>query len=298
MSAVDDDRVRTMSVDDDDRVRHLLSLPAELVTLVSEHLLADHLPSALNYSSASSSLFALLAPMRSAANSRRCSLTTHHTNEETPDLGRRVTRRCLEVEPDTDGDAMAVCSVLPITGKSTWWVRIEEQVGENLGCVQIGVCDAGCRYSWSLMPYNGRLMRSVISSDDRQQPDSWVWPVRTVQVGRAAMPPELPDGHDTQALVDGNGRPRNLHRCAAGSVVTIVVDHDAGTLAFGWATANEPPTVPRVALSGFPRTCRLRPWICVPGWCGGRLCIAPYFDHADGLETGVAASALAHAGVA
>ena len=85
----------------------------------------------------------------------------------------------------------------------------------------------------------------------------------------------MPDGHDRQALVDELGRPTNLHRRAAGAVITVAFDADRGTLAFG-CNGEEP----RVALTGFGGSTALRPWVCIPGWCGGRLAVAPYYLHA------------------
>ena len=123
-------------------------------------------------------------------------------------------------------------------------------------------------------------MRSLIGQHGRKgEALQSLW-VRTTETHNEALPPGLPDGHDTQAFVDANGRPTNLHRCAAGSTITVSVDHDSGELAFGWATASgDTAYAARVVLGGFPATCVLRPWICVPGWCGGRLDVAPYHEH-------------------
>ena len=141
--------------------------------------------------------------------------------------GRCADRR---VSPDTDGFAWAAGHPLPREGKSAWSVRIEHCVDENknMGCVQIGVCDAGNSVAWSIMPYNGRLLRSYIGTCGRQgEARQRLWR-RTSASSNEALPPGLPDGHDRQALVDTNGRPTNLQRRASGAVIQVVVDADAG----------------------------------------------------------------------
>ena len=251
----------------DESVTHLLALPEELlVHIAAAHLLQDDLPSALHLVSASTLLRSLLKPVGEAARQRRLSLNLTYVGED--EHARRVSlsRNVLEVAPETDCFAEAVGSLpLPASGQSSWTVCIEGCDGgtSSLGCVQIGVCDLEHRVAWSLLPYNGRLMRSRCQ--------------QAATLGDRDVPPELPDGHDTQALVDTRGRPTNLHRCAAGARITVVVDADAGTLAFGCPSVGH---APRVVLRGFAPPLRLHPWVCVPGWCGGRLRAAPYVEHA------------------
>ena len=105
---------------------------------------------------------------------------------------------------------------LPASGTSTWTVKIES-CGDDMGCVQIGVCtgdDSGHRIAWTLMPYNGRLVRSTYAQ--RRLPGNEAAQQGALARASAALlgePPlcNLPDGHDTQALVDRQGRPTNLH---------------------------------------------------------------------------------------
>ena len=257
-------------------VGSLIELPDEVLAHIAALLLRSDLPAALRLCSTSAFLHVALCQVREAACRQKLLLSADLTVEGEP-AGESVgSMRRLEVAPDTDGFAWAAGHPLPREGKSAWSVRIEHCVDENknMGCVQIGVCDAGNSVAWSIMPYNGRLLRSYIGTCGRQgEARQRLWR-RTSASSNEALPPGLPDGHDRQALVDTNGRPTNLQRRASGAVIQVVVDADAGTLGFGW---NE--TAPRVVLHGFPRSCALRPWICVPGWCGGRLAISPFFHH-------------------
>lgn len=251
---------------------HLLSLPSDVLERTAALLLAADVPSAVQLVTSSKSLRSQLNAVCTAAIGQKITLSSSSVANDGADRvsvadggdagsdSSTCRSRVLEVAPDSgDGFHVAVSGVLPDVGVSFWTVIIESD--ENMGCMQIGVCDPEAGIAWSLMPYNGRLMRS------RCQPGE---ALTSLPRGSGAMP----DGHDTQALVDAKGRPTNLHRCAAGARVTVLVDRDAGTLCFGW---NGLP--PRVVLRGFPPTCSLRPWVCVPGWCGGRLRVAPFYQH-------------------
>ena len=68
-------------------------------------------------------------------------------------------------------------------------------------------------------------------------------------------PPFWPDGDGTQVLHDAHGRPSNLEGRTVGSVVKVILDREAGILAY---SINGGPAL--TALSGFPSGAALRPW--------------------------------------
>ena len=266
----------------------LMDIPAELLSHIASILLVDHLPYALSFCAACKTLHSSLQAIRGEAARQRLKLVLSDQ--------RCLPTRWLEVQPDTDGFAWACGSrPLPTSGVSVWDVRIVA----DFGCVHIGVCDVANSVAWSMMPYNGRLLRSEIGVGRVSS--------ATGALSLHTLPASLPDGHDTQALVDPMGRPTNLTRCANGAVVRVVFDADEGTLSFGWSAPQHPASSPampsamapssvsngemmrhpqtgirhppRVALRGFPPECVMRPWICVPGWCGGRLHAGAWVSH-------------------
>ena len=70
------------------------------------------------------------------------------------------------------------------------------------------------------------------------------------------LPDGWPDGQGTQIMKDEAGQPTDLHDKANGAVITVCIDHDAGTLGF---RVNGGPLVE--ALKGFPVGAALRPWV-------------------------------------
>ena len=121
----------------------------------------------------------------------------------------------------------------------------------------IGVCDEAARYAWGLLPAQGHLRRWSRDLDGRVR-------------GRP-RPASYPDGHCRQVMFDAMGRPSDLHGKATGVTIQVIVDADAGTLAYRIGRGPELP-----ALSGFPRGVALRPWarVLVPD----RLSIRPCVD--------------------
>ena len=65
-----------------------------------------------------------------------------------------------------------------------------------------------------------------------------------------------PDGSYTQIMEDEAGEPTELQDKANGALITVCIDHDAGTLGF---RVNGGPLLE--ALKGFPVGAALRPWV-------------------------------------
>ena len=134
---------------------------------------------------------------------------------------------------------------LPTTGKTAFSVRVDHSKG-NEGCVKVGVARADGSLGWGLFLYTGRLLRRWEPAGTVPPPDGW---------------PEAPDGlgpedNQKQVMKDAAGRPANLNGKAKGAVITVCIDHDAGTLGF---RVNGGPLLE--ALKGFPVGAALRPWV-------------------------------------
>ena len=87
---------------------------------------------------------------------------------------------------------------------------------------------------WSVSPFYGRVIRRNWDADGN------------LLVG-APPPPGYPDGHLRPILVEASGEQAQLEGRAIGSVIEVIVDHDAGTLSFRLDDGPEGPL-----LEGFP----------------------------------------------
>ena len=103
----------------------------------------------------------------------------------------------------------------------------------------IGVARADGSLGWGLYLSCGKLCRRFGPNGPVPLPDGW------------------PDGHRTQVMKDEAGQSNGLRGKATGAVISVCIDHDAGTLGF---RVNGGPLLE--ALKGFPVGAALRPWVC------------------------------------
>ena len=129
-----------------------------------------------------------------------------------------------------------------MAGTTAFSVRVDESKN-NDGEVVIGVARADGSLGWGLYLGVGDLCRRI-------GPDYAPVP----------LPDGWPDGYGTQVMKTKAGRPTNLNGEASGAVITVCIDHDAGTLGF---RVNGGPLLE--ALKGFPVGAALRPWASFQG---------------------------------
>jgi hypothetical protein len=197
------------------------------------------------------------------------------------DDGRRLTR---ELGNPIDLP-WAAGETLPKKGHSAWTICVE-RADDEMGDHVIGVCDASTKNAWGLLLSSGELrrfqrdtMRKAFVDLRESHPLS---PIRLLfclmmrghglpagclpllhcfgsakTVGkptRGEPPAGWPDGMGTRVLAGDEGA-RTTDGKVTGALIEVLVDHDAGTLAF---SVNGGPR--EVALEGFPRGAALRPW--------------------------------------
>lgn len=139
---------------------------------------------------------------------------------------------------------------LPTVGVSRWRLALQcESRGQSGAGMCIGVCDSEKRYGYGLRPVDGTL--------DKQS-------VQDILSGHCAGGYEFatatPEAqHGFPRVVHGQKvmhRPSSLKGAANGAIVEVIMNHDAGSLAY---RINNGPTLP--ALDGFPKGAALCPWV-------------------------------------
>jgi hypothetical protein len=144
---------------------------------------------------------------------------------------------------------------------TSWLVRIDRSEG-NRGFICVGVCEPTACCAWGLSLCSGVLERNGRDLSGR--------------FSGAPPPPFWPDGEGTQVLHDAQGKPTSLEGRAVGSVVKVILDREAGVLAFS-VNGGAPLT----ALAGFPSGTALRPWALL-GHAGDKVTISGYSSTGGG----------------
>lgn len=147
---------------------------------------------------------------------------------------------------------------------ASWLVRVDCSEG-NRGFICIGVCEPTACCAWGLSLCTGMLERNTRGLDGRFAGDA-----------PHVAAPFWPDGDGTQVLHDAEGRPAHMQGKAVGSVIRVIVDREAGTLAFSVNGG-----APLVALTGFPQNTPLRPWALL-GYSGDAITISGYSESGGG----------------
>ena len=197
--------VAQASADELEPATELLALPDELLAITARMCLEAHLPAAVRLATQTChGLRARLHPVALNARPRRLQWSAAHTvRHQISNDGRTLTK----THANGHDCACAAGPLLPTTGRSAWKVRIDECSDDGEGLF-IGVCDAHCRSEWGLEVSAGVL----------------------VHLGR---------NHRGQIVASGDhrasrplGESVRFRGRAAGAVVEVTVDHDAGTLRF------------------------------------------------------------------
>ena len=140
------------------------------------------------------------------------------------------------------GCPWAACGILPTEGKSTWTIRVDNSA-ENSGCLSIGICDAQAMHAWGLSLSSGKLLRYTRDSSGHQLLDK-------------PPPPGWPDGDGNDILPrDDEGGSRGLESKANGTLIDVIVDHEAGRLMYRFNGGR-----PFLALTDLPQSAEVRPW--------------------------------------
>ena len=232
----------------------------DLLLYTARHLLAANLPAALRLRQTCKAFREVLRPVREEAEARRLQwLTEESENGEISEDGRSVT---MVRDARIDGRyrwPRAATGVLPTEGRtSSFSVRVDESEA-GYGYVHVGVRNAAGN-EWALDLGSGLLQRRTV--DDNGQPLAWNTP-----------PPDgWPDGNFSQVTSRRQGT--RLRDCANCAVITVLFDHEEGTLSF---RINDGPPLP--ALSGFPRGASMRACVWLWGDVGDRVSLVrPYLS--------------------
>jgi len=227
---------------------HLQELPDEVLAhLARQHLLLSDLAAPLRLTATCADLRERLRGVTLEA--EQCRLEWDRASS--PGLNVSESGAALSVpfpqgwtSAKAKGWRSAMCSPLPILGRSSWEVRVCRSEG---GYVQVGVCTADGSGAWGVSLYSGHSSYST-----------WV------MGGMAPIAPP-PDDHPSLAAAQGACIPAIGHRFkgdrqrdATGAVLQLSLDREAGTLAFGAASG-----LPPAEIRGFPSGAVLRPWVAL-----------------------------------
>lgn len=127
--------------------------------------------------------------------------------------------------------------LLPMAGKSSWSVCVDQVLDER-GLIDIGVCDAAGRHGWGLCVAKGKVI--LVGVDANGQYIYSPTPPAGWPSGESGYVSTSPDG--TEAGV-------------VGAVIEVGFDHDRGALSICVDGG------PLHTLSGFPRGASLRAWV-------------------------------------
>ena len=242
-------------------VQNLLDLPDDVMLVVARSILMDTptpfgcddqehaICAALRFSATCSALRVRTEPVRRKLQDVRlrwlaeltpdCTISCHGRTIAAPSYRWRAQR----------GHG-AAGSLLPAQGCFRWSVRID-RCFENLGRMHIGVCNAESTCGWGLYGYFGTLSRWCYMHGEGRG-----------EVDLDAPPPDgFPDGDGLRIFVESWIKGR-----AEGTKIHCVFDADRGELYFclgGTANGGDhwPLTRSRNTIRGFPRGCRVRPWV-------------------------------------
>ena len=225
---------------------NLLGLPEEVVLVIVEYVLALDLPACLRLRQCCKTLREVIdAPQAGGGRSVRAEAEARRLRwEEVMHHEISANGQVLTGVKDPNSIGIMIWAhgpLLPVTGKSSWAIKLEQ------GHALIGVCDAAGLNTWSLKLDHGCLYRCQRDANGRpvlpyfpSPPDGW------------------PDGDRTQVMKDEAGNPTSLAGRATGAVIEVLIDHDNGVLNY---RVNGGPVLE--ALKGFPKGAagQLRPWV-------------------------------------
>ena len=229
------------------RLRLLALLPDELILEIAKHTLALDLPACLRLRQCCKTLREVVdAPQAGGGRSVRAEAEARRLRWEEA-VHNEISANGLVLTSVYDPDSILILPwahgpLLPVTGKSSWAIKVEQ------GHAFIGVCDAAGLNAWGLIYHVcGHLYRCQRDANGRpvlpyfpSPPDGW------------------PDGDRTQVMKDEAGNPTSLAGRATGAVIEVLIDHDNGVLNY---RVNGGPVLE--ALKGFPKGAagQLRPWV-------------------------------------
>ena len=224
---------------------NLLGLPEEVVLVIVEYVLALDLPACLRLRQCCKTLREVIdAPQAGGGRSVRAEAEARRLRwEEVMHHEISANGQVLTGVKDPNSIGIMIWAhgpLLPVTGKSSWAIKLEQ------GHALIGVCDAAGLNTWSLKLDHGCLYRCQRDANGRTvfsqpPPDGW------------------PDGTPVRVMKDEAGNPTSLvGRATIGAVIEVLVNHGEGVLSY---RINGGPVLE--ALKGFPKgaTGQLRPWV-------------------------------------
>jgi len=216
----------------------LKDLPDEVLRLISRHLFDASILTLLHLGVASKTLHEKMADLQEAAAARRIRWVDElNKSHSISNEGRTLTLN-YGVNP-------WACGVpLPQVGRYSLSMRVECGHGGNM---MVGV--GNMKIGWGLCLSSGKC-------------------------GCVTYPKGLAAGEDTQVMLNAAGKPASLKGKAESAMIEIVVDCDAGSLAFG-VNGDSPRRVPNFA---FPPSTVLRPWARLYGYMGDRIWMRGYFQ--------------------
>lgn len=188
-----------------------------------------------------------------------------------PELARSVRDRGLPVEVVVEGRgrqvialsaATIVCgNALPHAGRFRWDVHVDNCIR---GVIRIGICTAelpsGSGYAWGLYPHAGPNHLPVLQrfAWDKYGPLN----ADRLDYDAATHMDGCPNGHNSKLGAFGQLSRLTHAESHPTFVLSCIFDVDAGTLEYVYRSATPPhETVADVALTGFGRGMRMRPWI-------------------------------------
>jgi len=190
----------------------LEDLPDEVVDLVGRFALSNSPRDVLRLRCVCSGVRNKCGSVRELAEARRLRWrVSDDWRWRVSNHGRTIT----VVGRSADVELWATGGLLPRTGASTWAVRVDHSRSNDGNGLWVGVCDTAARCSWGLFLLSGRMRCASQDADGR------------LDFG-AAPPDGYPSGTYKRVLQSGC-----LARAgAAGAVVEVTLDHDAGSLSF------------------------------------------------------------------
>lgn len=243
----------------------LLELDLEILLMLTNDIMDEHLPSALNFCAVCRTAWTLLEPARMQAKSRALHWELTFTSSTLRPAHWPAAHMLVPVthaSTSTDALGRSCCQVLPTAGTSSWHVRFCQVEKLVIG---VGVVLGAFTLGWGLHPRSGMLFRCV-GMDDERSPDG------LVHVGR-----ELPSGM-FPTFPNGNGR-RLLPQFSAGAddddddEIEVIWDANTHTLGFRVHGGS-----PFTALAGFPPGAPMRPFLAMKAASGASVHVSRYLN--------------------
>lgn len=253
---------RLMTAPDGMALCHLLNLDDDLLLSIARRALAADLPSGLRLLRLSrGACDRLRRYLRALANDSRLTWIVELTS---PSATPAITAGGSTLVY-TAGGVWSCCKSLPVTGVSSWSIRIcEDSLCAGAFVVGIGMSDASGMHGWGLDVRNDCFRRLFRHAD---------W-------SKDALLPQSPEGYPHVAADHFGGPPLNVvpwnheagidsdpyYQAATGLHVNLRWDADEGTFTIGCASEER-------SLRGFPKAAVMRPWALLYGGLGDCLSI-------------------------